>query len=100
MPCGPENNNGPAMKIYLPWKLCPSSAQKYRFAHTPDLTAFSPLFMTEFSKDETLLVRSNENKSITHSSPDFFQFDSEVWIKGNTSMAVKKKTKSQVAVND
>lgn len=76
--------------IYLQ-SFVPTSAQKYRLEHTPDLTAFFPLFMKAFTKDRTLLMCPSENKSITRFSSSFFQFDSEVWIKGNTSTAIMKK---------
>lgn len=71
MPCGPENNKGFAMKISLLLKLHPTNLQKYRFTHTPNLTAFSPWFMKKFTEDRTLVVCPSENNSITHSSPDF-----------------------------
>lgn len=71
MPCGPENNKGFAMKMSLLLKLHPTTVQKYKFTHTPNLTAFSPWFMKEFTEDRTLLVCPSENNSITHSSSDF-----------------------------
>lgn len=67
MPCGPKYNKGFAMKMSLLLKLHPTNVQKYRFTHTPNLTAFSPWFMKEFTEDRT----PSENNPIIHSSFDF-----------------------------
>lgn len=72
MPFGPENNNGFAMKIELLSRFVPTSVQKYRLTHTPDLTAFSPLFMEEFTEDRVRLVCPSENNSIICSSSYLF----------------------------
>lgn len=76
--------------IYLQ-SFVPTSVQKYRHTYAVDLTAFSPLVMKKFRGEDSPGV--SEWKQFYHSRTlwRLSRFDREVWIKRDTSMAIKRK---------
>lgn len=69
----------------------PTSVQKYRFTHTPDLTAFSLVHERIYRGQDTPCV--SKWKQFYHSLflPLLSWFDRAVWTKRDASMTIKKK---------